>query len=322
MNEKDVDVVDGEEFEDLFFVHVPHDESLPLKELTMKVPKNRTGTNGDVLVDELKPFFKALSKKVDMSLFQDQATKTLGSSNDDIQVSQETLQKVAEQGQVETFCLVHPMPSNKFQSVNIYLDEVGMLKRLPLNKRAANFGLRAGFNPPPKFYGDIFLGRVATKPALKNVNFKLGIDTSSDAEWIQNATMENLEYQTEMNKVTGQGNQLQPSADGENGVAKFEQDGLYSWTQTDEEIEITLPIGSEGGKPLSSKEVKGRGLKVKYFPRKLTVSFDKKELLCLNLYASVDPDGCTWTLDTGNSTTSLVITCEKNDAISWPRISI
>ncbi len=168
MNEKDTDEIDGEEYEDLSFVHVPHDESLPLKELTMKVPKNRTasnsiGTNGDLLVDELKPFFKALSKKVDMSLFQDQATKTLGSSNDDIQVSQEALQKVAEQGQVETFCLVHPMPSNKFQSVNIYLDEVGMLKRLPLNKRAADFGVRAGFNPPPKFYGDIFLGRVMVR---------------------------------------------------------------------------------------------------------------------------------------------------------------
>ncbi len=153
------------------------------------------------------------------------------------------------------------------------------------------------------------------------MNFKLGIDTSPDAEWIQNATMENLEYQTEMNKITGQGNQLQPSADGENGVAKSEQDGLYSWTQTDEEIEIVLPIASEEEKPLSSKEVKGRGLKVKYFPRKLAVSFDNKELLCLNLYDSVDPDGCTWTLDVGEKVTSLVITCEKNDAMSWPRIT-
>ena len=158
MNEKDASV-DGEEYEDLSFVHVPHDESLPLKELTIKVPQNRLG-KGDLLIEELKPYFSALSRKVDMSLFHNQATTTLGSSGDDVQVSEEALQKVAEQGQVEVFSLVHPMPSNKFQSVNIYLDEVGMLKRLPLNKRAADFAFRAGFNPAPKFYGDIFLGRI------------------------------------------------------------------------------------------------------------------------------------------------------------------
>jgi len=322
MNEKDVDEIDGEEYEDLLFVHVPHNESLPMKELKMKVTKNRVGKTGDQLIDELKPFFKALSKKVDIKLFQDQATKTLGSSNDgDIQVSQETLQKVAEQGQVETFCLVHPMPSNKFQSVNIYLDEVGMLKRLPMNKRAADFALRAGFNPPPKFYGDVFLGRLETKPTLKNVNFKLESDTSPHAEWMKNATMENLEYQTQMNKITGQTDQLQPSADGENGIAKTEEDGLYSWTQTDEEIEIVVPIGSGGEKPLTSKEIKARGLKVKFFPRKLTVSFQNQELLNLNLYDSVDPDGSTWTLDVGGARSSLIITCEKNDEMSWPRIN-
>lgn len=35
-----------------------------------------------------------------------------------------------------------------------------MLKRLPLNKRASDYALRAGFNPPPQFYGDVFMGRV------------------------------------------------------------------------------------------------------------------------------------------------------------------
>lgn len=161
MNEQD-DNINGEEYENLCFVHVPQDESLPMKELSMKVPKNRNG-RGDLLINELKPFFTALSKKVDMSLFHDQATKTLGSSGDNVKVSEEALQKVADQGQVETFCIVHPMPSNKFQGVNIYLDEVGMLKRLPLNKRASNFALRAGFNPAPQFYGDVFLGRVTVR---------------------------------------------------------------------------------------------------------------------------------------------------------------
>jgi len=317
MNENDE--VDGQEYENLSFVHVPHDESLPLKELTMQVPKDRLGS-GDLLVEELKPFFKALSKKLDVSLFQDQAATTLGSSDTPVQVSENSLQEVADQGQVESFCLVHPMSSNKFRSVNIYLDEVGMLKRLPLNKRAAGIALRAGFNPPPKFYGDVFLGRISCKPVLKNEDFKVGKDTSPDAEWIQNATMENLEHQTEMNKITGKHDLTQPSADGENGIAKEEVG--YSWTQTDEEIEIVVPIPSnDDGKALSSKEVKAGELKVKFLLRKVSVSFQKEDLLSLKLYNAVDPDGCTWTLDVGQKETSLIITCEKGNVTSWPRIT-
>jgi hypothetical protein len=130
-----------------------------MKELKTKVLKNRNGT-GDLLLNELKPYFKALSNKVDMKLMSTNTTTTIGSSGDNIQVSEDALRKVAEEGQVETFCLVHPRPSNKFRSVNVYLDEIGMLKRLPLNKRAGDMAFRAGFNPPPKFYGDVFIGRV------------------------------------------------------------------------------------------------------------------------------------------------------------------
>ena len=180
MNEKD-DIINGEEYEDLKFVHVPHDESLPMKELSMKVPERKIRMGkGDLLIEELKPFFKSLSKKVDMSLFQGQATKTLGSSGDDIQVSHEALKQVSEQGQVESFTLVQPMQSNKFQSVNIYLDEAGMLKRLPLNKRAADIALRAGFNPAPKFYGDIFLGRVTVRFSFDLLFLFLNIFTDNE----------------------------------------------------------------------------------------------------------------------------------------------
>lgn len=157
---------------------------------------------------------------------------------------------------------------------------------------------------------------------MKNVDFKVGVDTSPDAEWIKTATIENLEHQVQLNKITGQSDRLQPSADGENGIAKSEQGGLYSWTQTEEEIEIIVPLGKgSDGKSLSPSEIKTAGIKVKYFPRKVTVSFKAKEILCLSLYDCIDPDGCTWTLDSSNDESSLVITCEKSDGMSWPRIT-
>jgi len=159
MNETDLDE-HGQEYDDLKFVLVPHDESLPIKELSMKVSKNRIASkSGDLLLDELKPFFSALSKKADISLFKNSAAKHFGSA-DAPKVSVEALRQVTEQGQVETFALVRPTESNKYTSVNIYLDEVGMLRRLPLNKRAADMASKAGFNPAPSFYGDIFIGRI------------------------------------------------------------------------------------------------------------------------------------------------------------------
>lgn len=248
MNEKDQ--IDDEEYEDLTFVIVPCNESLPMKEVAIRVPKK--SRTGDVLLDELKPFIKALSKKVDLSLLKDQTTKTIGSAETP-QVSEKALLEVADQGNVEVFPLVKPMASNKFIGVNIYLDEIGMLKRLPLNKRAASFATQAGFNPPPTFYGDVFIGRITSKPAVKNLNFKLGIDTSSDAPWLQAAVMQNLEYQTQMNQITGK-EDFQPSLDGENGVAKDEEG--YSWTQTEEEVELVVLI-----KPIQERSYLRRKLK-------------------------------------------------------------
>jgi hypothetical protein len=313
MNEKDQ--IDDEEYEDLTVVLVPSNESLPLKEIAIRVPtKSRTG---DILLEELKPFVKALSKRVDLSLLKDQSTKTFG-SNETPQVSEKALLEVADQGNIEVFPLVKPMASNKFIGVNIYLDEIGMLKRLPLNKRAASFAAQAGFNPPPSFYGDVFIGRVTSKPSLKNLNFKLGIDTSADTAWLQAATMQNLEYQTQMNQITGK-DEIQPSLDGENGIAKDEEG--YSWTQTEEEVELVVPIKSDAGEKLSPKEVKSIGIHVKFFTNKIYAKFGEREILSLSFFANIDPDGSTWTLDNGAHGTSLVITCEKGDAISWPRIT-
>ena len=327
MNETDVGI-DGEEYKDLKFVHIPHDQTLPIKELTMKIPaKSKTSsTSGmggpDALIEELKPFFSALSKKIDMNLFQDQATRHLG-AGDVPQISQEALKQVASQGQVETFPLVHPLQSNNYTGVNVYLDEVGMLKRLPLNQRIMEIAEKAGFNPPPKFYGDVFLGRVRSSPSaiLENIDFTKN-DNTKAVEWLNNATMENLEHQTMMNSITGKTQELQPDADGENGVAKSEQG--YKWTQTDEEVEIVIPLKNEK-KIMTSREAKAAGLKVKYFPKKLRVEMGGEELLALDFYASVDPDGCTWTLDTdtgSDEASALVVTCEKVDGVSWPRITV
>eukprot|EP00544_Gedaniella_sp_CCMP2646_P011943 CAMPEP_0202489542 /NCGR_PEP_ID=MMETSP1361-20130828/7237_1 /ASSEMBLY_ACC=CAM_ASM_000849 /TAXON_ID=210615 /ORGANISM="Staurosira complex sp., Strain CCMP2646" /LENGTH=336 /DNA_ID=CAMNT_0049119297 /DNA_START=22 /DNA_END=1032 /DNA_ORIENTATION=- len=296
--------LDGSE-DVITFVKIPADTSKPLEELSFPVSANQTG---DALAEHLKPLFGSNAKNIDMTLFEKQAATQLLST--DATVSPEALAQVAQEGNVETFTLVHALPSNHFTGINIYLDEVGMLKRLPLNTRAGSYAARAGFNPEPQFYGDVYMGRVKTKPALTNVSFTLGKDTSPEAPWLQKATMENLEYQKQFNEFTGR-SELQKAVDGTDGVAKAETG--YEWTQTDEELEVVVPLP----KGVTSKDVD-----VKYLPKSLEVKCKKEPMVVLPLFARVDPDGCTWTLDRDGGETKLVITMEKTDPVTWPRITV
>jgi hypothetical protein len=302
MNEKDEDVK-----ESVTFVYVPHDTSNPLSQLSFECPIKISGT--DFLVEHLKPVFKGMSsdRKIDLELLREHASQTLGSS-DAPSPSEDTLQKVASEGSVEKFPLVHATEANNFTGVNIYLDEAGMLKRLPLNARATDFCARAGYNPPPQFYGDVFIGRVKTRPYHRNVSFTLGEDTAKDAKWLVQATMDNLGHQTALNKLTGR-NESQAAIVGTDGTEKKE-DG-YTWSQTEDELEVVVPLPTS----VSSKDVN-----VRFLPQKMLIKCQKEPLLSLELFEHVDPDGCTWTIDRKGDDVNLVVTLEKVEQALWPRI--
>jgi hypothetical protein len=168
MNDNDDDDLDEERRESLKFVHIPQDETLPLKELSVNTSSDRVG---DILIEYLKPFFRDLSDKVDVSLLKDQSDQYFGNNSIPSTLSDEAITRVVDQGQVEVFCLVRPVPSNKFISINLYLDEIGMLKRLPLNRRAGILAKRGGFDPEPLFYGDVFIGRLS----VRRITVKIGV---------------------------------------------------------------------------------------------------------------------------------------------------
>jgi hypothetical protein len=285
---------------------VPVDSNSPLQELVFE---SSPEGSGDALLDHLKPAFAKNSQNVDLSLLQQPAPLQMGSTTPEI-VSEETLKEVGKQGHVEVFHLVHPTPSSKFVGINLYLDEIGLLKRLPLNKRASDFAKQAGYNPPPQFYGDVFIGRIRKRGAtvLKNMSFLLS-DANPKADWLKQAATQNLEYQMEMNQITGR-NETQPDAVGSNGVASAE-DG-YSWTQTEEELEVVavLPNG----------DIKSKDLKVKFRPRHIEIVCRNDTLVSFQLFEKVDVDGCTWTLDKNEEKATIVVTMEKIEGALWPRI--
>ena len=221
------------------------------------------------------------------------------------QISAASMNKVAAAGSVETFPLVHPSSTNGNNGGYIYLDEVGMLKKLPNNTRATAIASECGYHPPPNFYGDVFVGRVCTKPSMRNVDFEVGKDTGGGSEWMKRAVGENLAWQQEMNKVTNRGGETQPSNDGEDGKAKSEEG--YDWTQDGEEVEIIVEGCGDKKK-----------VKAQFKPDNIKVVYDGEVKVDLKLYAKVDVDGCTWTISGGK----LVVTLEKMDAgASWTRIT-
>jgi hypothetical protein len=290
--------------EEISYVLIPADTSEPLQELYFRP---QSGASGDLLVEHLKPAFRSKGSQVDLSLLQKQAQTLVGSGDGPPEVSEDSLQKVAAEANIETFALVQAMPSNKFTVINIYLDETGLLKRLPLNKRASDFAAIAGFNPPPLFYGDVFMGRVLKKPGTSNLSFILGPDTAPDAIWLRAATAQNLEYQMEMNRITGR-NDTQPDAIGD---GKPKQEDGYSWTQTQEELEVTVAM---------PKDAESKDVKVKFLPQMIELSCKKEKLLSIKLFERVDIDGCTWTLDKRKEDRNIVVSMEKIEQAFWPRI--
>jgi hypothetical protein len=180
-----------------------------------------------------------------------------------------------------------------------------MLKGLPVNTRAASLCAQCGFEADKAvFYGDVFVGRVAIRPIVHNVDFKLDEDMDGGAEWVKRAVGENVAWHKAMQ-------QARPAAavDGADGNAKEEAGGQFSWTQSDDEVEIVVPLVKDW--------VKGK-VKVVFAPQALTVIYDDEGIFQLKLHGKVDLDGCTWTKDGAN----LVVSLEKEEqGKNWQRVA-
>ena len=146
------------------YVYIPADSSKSMEEFTLNVSVAKTGGCIDLLEMELKPKFASDGDEHSMDIEQvkEYAGKHFGSSNTPT-ISDATLRSVAAQGNVEVFKVVPALESNKFCQINFYLDEVGSLKQLALNARAMKMASKAGFNPAPQFYGDIYVGRLQVR---------------------------------------------------------------------------------------------------------------------------------------------------------------
>lgn len=328
--------------EGIRFVYIPHDTSKPLSTLTL--PKrlvDALGPSGDIIPTYVKSFF-ADGLEIDDSLFNEQLSKQnlMGGDLDKFasaatdnkttpsmdKLTSTALKSVTTSGSVETFPLVRPSSTNNNQGVYIYLDEVGLLKKLRNNTRASALAQQCGYHPAPNFYGDIFVARVSSKNYLHNIDIKKEEVTDKTQEWMLRAPQENIAWQQALNEATGRQGESQRNHAGTEGVAVqvegFDEDDKcsYSWLQNEEEVEITISltkkINDEGG---TNKKVNKSLIKVSFLAQKITVNYGGESILEVIPYSKLDVDGSTWTLDNAN----LVITCEKaSEGEIWPRLEL
>lgn len=328
------------------FVYLPQDASTPIQ--TVCLPSRLVealGPAGDIIPAYVKSFF-ADGRSIDEKIFKDQAAKQnlLGGDVEQFAanvkkekllatvsegkpaaakeeekkttLSSSALMNATAGGSVETFSLVRPSKTNKNEGVYIYLDEVGMLKHLPLNTRASQLAKQCGYHPAPNFYGDVFVGRVSSKPMLHNVDLESVDIMDTTKEWLKRAPQENVLWQQALNEATGRSGETQPNHAGTEGIAAEAtgNDGCsYSWLQNEEEIELTVPL-IDGDEQVNKKLIK-----VAFQLQKVVVKYNNECKVEVQLYSKINVDGCTWTLDKKN----LVITCEKaRDGEIWPRLEL
>ena len=291
------------------FVKIPCDDAEPFEEMSVTLGESQAG---DALPERLRARF-AGGGEVDADKARAEAVRALGDRG--VGISKEAIVRETAGGSTETFALVRPSETNGWRGVYLYLDEVGMLKGLPPNRRAEGLSRECGFDGV-NFYGDMYIGRVQTKPEpMRNVDFELR-DLDSSAAWMRAATMENVEYskglkdlEAAMNK---NGGLEKINMTGDDGVAKS-GNGMpggagdnYRWSQTEDEVEVDVdvPPGT------TSKTVR-----VLFQPNRFILKVADQVICDVDdLHLPVRPDECTWTMGADEVSVSLA---KRDESRVW-----
>lgn len=295
-------------------VKVPCDDSQPLAELNIPVEDGRPG---DQLPQLLRIYFNQGKVRVDD--VKDVASQQF--ANQDIKVTQNTLDQLSQEGSVEVFPLAHPNEHNNNCKVAFYLDEVGQLKKLAPNKRASQFAQLCGFQNVP-FVGDMFIGRVGppvdgSSSVPQNIHFTLE-DFSSDAPWLKHVVEHNYQAHLAANKVA-----LDTDLPNDESTAETDlvgAGGHVKWSESKENVEISVQI------PPQIKKFTAKDISVKFGASSVAVKVRNttteavssegatvapQEFVTLlegALAGSVVTDECTWSIN-GHA---LELTLEKS----------
>lgn len=220
------------------------------------------------------------------------------------QVSIRALRASVARGGTDTFRLAAPSEENGREAVNAYLDDCSSLKRLPLNERASALAWSCGFPETCQLHGDIFVGRVKWGDGgLRNVDFFMQ-ELEPSSLWQRRAPVENLRFQQETRPEEHAEAELarelaERRAEHAGGLTQG-----YDWQDTEEDVEITLLV------------LKARKADVDVAFKRQLVEVRAPVRHCLELYAEVDTEACSWVC----CEEGVRITLPKRVEAPWPRL--
>lgn len=277
----------------VYIVKIPCDDKEPLTEIQLPA-SDSDSKSGDQFLELLRIFFR--SKKYESPGVVAELKKNTPTyfGNADLKVSDETLQNLTLQGNVEAFVLTRPSETSGYCGVTLYLDEVGQLKKLPLNRRAAAIAADCGYDNVP-LAGDMFVGRSRLAPSssskiIRHEDFRL-TDLDSSQQWIRTAKADNYNAAAAVGRISMEGG---GEPDGSAQAGTDREGRSYRWRESPDgvSVDVTLPL-TPG---TTSKE-----LAVTFRTSSLSVKTKSGAVLLYvdPLAATCDPDDCTWTFTAG-----------------------
>ena len=284
------------------FVRIPHERTSAVS------AQSSASGEGEVLTSVLAPLFAddgALDESTVMREMRQRVNGMLASGGGATGLTGEPLkapsaaaiQRQAVGGACEAYPLLPATPDNGYTSVKLYIDEIGALRGRPRNARAEELATAAGL-AGLSIHGDAYVGRCSPE---RNLDFSVD-ELAHDAPWVVAARAAHMRAAHEQ----GLGDTEHLASGG------GDKEG-YTWSQTEEDVEVRVAGAPEGRG--AAKRVKvgyGRG-------EALSVSVDGAPLASVApLFARVTPDECTWTVESG----AIVVTMQKAEPRPWASLAL
>ncbi|GMH36346.1 hypothetical protein BSKO_04214 [Bryopsis sp. KO-2023] len=167
------------------FVYIPCEQSDPIEQWQEVQPK---GKEVECLLDRLKEHFKkGAAAELTEEAKQRNRKALLSHLPKDVRknVSADLLDVAGGLQLVESIALLPNTMKNGFVAVNMYVDDKGAIRNLPLNQRAS--GIASCCGHPIEVRGDAFLARIMdNEEDFDRLDFTVD-EVSSSAEWVKAA---------------------------------------------------------------------------------------------------------------------------------------
>lgn len=293
------------------YVFIPHESHRPMEE---RYYPDDVGLENDQFIESLKSHFaNSSSSSADPAMLRQHMAQHAGKEAMD-KLTDDMMEKLLFMTTVDIFPLMMPTQKTEFLGISIYVDDKGVSKNLPLNERATSLAHNCGYMDQ-RFVGDAFIARIFDdQDAWQRKDIKL-TEINSDAPWIalvheqrknKSSTQSLHDLKNMLGGAGGAGGNIMtpglPAITEENNSGSTD---VYEWREENkEEIEVTF----------KQEVTDKKKVKVNFSQKKLSATYDGKELLNAELCKAVDPDDCSWSII---DKTKLQVTLMKKDAALW-----